>query len=54
MQSAPFLFVGEPGNFPRCPVEGNRRYNFPGGDTTGRRECENMETIRGEAAVWSC
>ena len=54
MQSAPFLFVGEPGNFPCCPVEGNRRYNFPSGDATGRRECENMETIRGEAAVWSC
>lgn len=54
MQSAPFLFVGEPGNFPCCPVEGNRRYNFPGGDATGRREGENMETIRGEAAVWSC
>ena len=51
MQSAPFLFVGEPGNF---SLEGNRRCNFPGGDATGRRECENMETIRREAAVWSC
>lgn len=54
MQSAPFLFVGKPGNFFCCPVAGNRRYNFPGGDATGRRGCENMETIRGEAAVWSC
>ena len=53
MQSAPFL-LGSPEIFPCCPVEGNRQYNFPGGDATGRRECESMETIRGEAAVWSC
>ena len=55
MQSAPF-FVFRKGAqiFSCCPVEGNRRYNFPGGDATGRRECENMETIREEAAVWSC
>lgn len=54
MQSAPFCLLGSPEIFPCCPVEGNRRYNFPGGDATGRREREDMETIRGETAAWSC
>ena len=53
MQSAPFLFVGEPGNFSLWSGGGQQAAaTLPGGDATGRRERENMETIRGEAAVW--
>ena len=54
MQSAPFLFVGEPGNFSLLSGGGQQAVQLSRRGATGRRGCENMETIREEAAVWSC
>ena len=52
MQSAPFLFVGEPGNFSLLSGGGQQAVQL---SRRGRHRQKgvNMETIRGEAAVWS-
>lgn len=53
MQSAPFCLLGSPEIF-LLSRRGQQAVQLSRRGRHRQRGCENMETIRGEAAVWSC